>query len=239
MLTSSIIMYSRSLSNDYRWIFYDKVLSESDKESFLNSYSLFEKDKEYYLQNQHLIMHKNEESISFYCFIKTNNTDQNSREIYALIGYVFSEFDLELVQKLYNYVVPFLFFQKDNLIVHTNEILDTQENDNKTIKISLDDVINKYKKDKTMREFSKTIYRFLDNNPNADCIVTSEKIELLPPLRNNINATQESFCEVNKTICSTRLLTSPSKVIKQDPAYIKSCSLKIVFENLKKIRPSK
>lgn len=233
MLTSRLIMYSRSLSNDYRWIFFDERLSESDKDLFSKSYSMFENDKEYYLKNQHLIMQKSKEHVFFYSFINTGNYDQNSREIYALIGYCFSGFDLELINKLYNYVVPFLFYKSNSLIELVKNITDTQENDNKIIEISLDEVIYKYKEDKLMSKFSKNIYEFLENNSNVGYIATSEKIVSLE-IRDSaykkepgvsVSPTPTSFC-----------LEIPVKSSKQEFKHIKNCSL---IKLAKKIKASK
>ena len=126
-----------------------------------------------------------------------------------------------------------MFYKSNSLIELVKNITDAQENDNKIIEISLDEIIHKYKEDELMSKISKNIYIFLEKNSNVNYIATSEKIVPLEIKDNTDKKEPEAFVPPNPTSFCSEILVKSNK---QEFKHIKHCSL---TKLAKKIKSSK
>lgn len=179
MLKATLLMFSRTLTKDYRWIYLDSCLDPDEKECMLHDYRNFENNKEYYLNEQHLIIREFRKSIVAYQFCDTENIDQNSRNILAMTGYIFSGIDFEIAQDLLKYIAPFLFVESNAFGSHYHSVTDATDNIKNQIDFNLDSIFDKYKKCKYIRFLANHISTFLKDHSDNSFIITRQGIKPL------------------------------------------------------------
>lgn len=177
MIKATLLMFSRTLTKDYRWIYLDSCLDSNEKDCLLLDYRNFENNKEYYLNEQHLIIRQFRKSIVAYQFCDTKNIDQNSRNILAMTGYVFSGIDFEIVQDLLKYIAPFLFVESNPFGTHYNNVTDATDNLTNQIDFNLDSIFDKYKNCINTRLLADHIATFLKDHSDNSFIITRQSIK--------------------------------------------------------------
>lgn len=187
MLTASFIMFSRSLSKDYRWLYSSDFLTESYKEYILFDYKELEKNKKFYCNEHHLIIRIFDNSMAVYKFSETNSTDQNSRRIFALTGCIFSGINFDIIQDLFKYIISYIFFHL-NIFDLYNNISDDVEKLSKNITFDLNHVINEYKKNTDMQFLSNRISEFIHKYQMSSFIIVEDNIS---PILNQMKSTSE------------------------------------------------
>lgn len=180
MLTANLLLFSRTLTNDYRWLCCDSSLDQNDRDHILSDYREFEKDRGHYLNERHLIVRHVQNGIAIYRFIETGKQDQESRNIFALAGYVFSSFDYTIVQTLLQFIVSYLFFKIESTDFTQLDISDSAEEIIVPMEISLDDVIDRYKEGNEVNELSEKTAFFIKEHQEKAFIINSKCINLLP-----------------------------------------------------------
>lgn len=179
MLNAKIIMFSRSLTKDYRWIYSANFLAETDKSLILNDYKEFENNKEKFIKEKHLFIRQLHKGIVLYKFLETKDTDQSSRKIYALLGCMFSELDFEIVHALFQYIIPY-FYEEFNVIFdkYLGKIPEKKENLVENIEFSLDLITNTIRKNSNMKLLANKILNFTNLHPANNFIIKNNMIHL-------------------------------------------------------------
>ena len=104
-ITSSSILFTRTLTKDYRWIFWDDKILEHDQAILRKDFTKFESEKDFYLHHDHLFVRMLTNGIAMYKFLDTEQYDSSMRKIYALSG------------------IAFLNEQYDNLVVMLSSVI--------------------------------------------------------------------------------------------------------------------
>jgi len=194
MLNAKLIIFSRSLTEDYRWIYSYESLSKSDESNLMSHYEMFEEKKEFYLSNPHLIIRKVGGNIAIYSFYETEHTDQNSRKIYALAGCIFSDIDCEFFMKLYMYIVPYIFSQEDFFKKYFSGITDSTNREKRSIEIDLNLIVDIQKNKKVQELFMNAISTIWDTHLKDGFVITNNAIYSYQL------ATLSSFPSINNSI---------------------------------------
>lgn len=176
MLNAKRLLYTRSLANDYRWVYYDNQLEQEDKINILSDYEKFEKDSSSYFNENHLIVRLTKKGIAFYKFVETERTDQNARKILGLIGIAFSGFEFEIVKILLNFVVAYLFIKRESFEFIENEIKDSMENMELSTMLSLDKILNECKNNIDINEIAQRIDTYMIHNKLCSFIIKENSI---------------------------------------------------------------
>lgn len=176
MLNATLIIFSRTLTNDYRWIYSDNKMEYDDKKDIMIDYQQFERNREFYLHNNHLVVRYLQNGISIYKFFETGSKDQDSRKIYAIAGRFFTGFDYELVNDLLKYIALFFLCETENFETYSNIISDDVEDVAKPIIYKLDFIIDKVKKYKSIGKLAQDIFMFIAQHPNKGFIIINNCI---------------------------------------------------------------
>lgn len=195
MLNINIILFSRTITNDYRWIYWAESVKAEEANIILNDYKEFEKNRDFFTINPHLIVRQLCEKVAIYYFSETKRIDQNSRKIYALQGCVLSDADFELAKVFLPYICGYLFFNRLD-ILYTYDITDNTLNAVKPETISLDLVVSEYKNNNRCFTLIQRIATFTHQYPNDSFIITDDYIGLV----------KETICSSNVSFSKT---TSP------------------------------
>ena len=209
MLTANLIMFSRSLTEDYRWIYFDRSINQILEKNILAHYENFKENKDFYLNQQHLVLRSLDNCLLVYRFIETENTDQNSRKIYALVGFVFSDIDLIIFKKIYPYVISHLFFDEKLSKEHTINISNKLFKETKSVDFDLNIIFNQYKNDECARYLADQLANVWDSHSKENIIITKKAISTLqfkplltlnlpttvPQKRNEDNLEEHCTCE--------------------------------------------
>lgn len=231
MLSAKVIMFSRSLTKDYRWIYSGDFINEKDKSYILNDYKIFEKDKEIFLREQHLVIRQFKDKIVVYKFLETKDKDLNSRKIYALMGCIFSEFDFEIFQSLYKYIVSYLYIEFDTLFEkYQSNIPENKEELIEKIEFSLDSIME-YFRDNNMKLLVSAVFNFANQNLTNNFIIKNniisqiecEKNILFPTNQRNINTISRDI-NINSTQFKSEMINNDLK--KQNEYKIDSNDIK-------------
>lgn len=175
MLNINIILFSRTITNDYRWIYWDKSLKAEETNTILNDYREFELNRDFFINNPHLVMRQLGQKIAIYHFSETSSVDQNSRKIFALQGCVFSGIDFEIAKVFLPYISAYLFYNR--LSIYTDSILDNTVNAVNLEKISIDSVVSEYKSNNNNFTLTQKISTFIQQYPDSNFIITNGQIE--------------------------------------------------------------
>lgn len=177
MLNTNIILFSRTITNDYRWIYWDELLKTEETNIILNDYKEFEKNRDFFIINPHLIVRQLEQKIAIYHFSETKSVDQNSRKIFALQGCVLSNIDFDIAKVFLPYICGYLFFNRLN--IYTDNISDNTVNAVKPETISIDSIVAEYKNNNCCFTLIQRISTFAHQYPNSSFIITNDYIRLM------------------------------------------------------------
>lgn len=177
MISAKLLVFSRSIINDYRWIFFDKNIGQADQNLILSDYRVMERNSEFYLNEQHLIVRYLKQGISMYKYLETEIKDQNSRRIYALIGCVFSGWDYDFIKSILQYIVSYLFINSNLFNQYQNNILDNIENGSMPIEFDLNTIVKSQKNNYEMNLLINNVNKFIHQNPNNNFIITNKDIK--------------------------------------------------------------
>lgn len=173
-------MYSRSLTKDYRWIYSSDLTNGVNNNAILRDYEEFEKNKEIFLREKHLIIRQFHDSIAMYKFIETKEKDQNSRKIYALLGCMFSEFDFEIEHTISMYFVAYLYNEFDILFERfKSNIPDKKDCLIEQIEFSLDLIIETIRTTSEIRMMSTIISNFCKQFLSNNYIIKNNYVNLI------------------------------------------------------------
>lgn len=192
MFSANLIMYSRTLTEDYRWLYSDPFIDPIIEKNILDHYESFKENKNFYI-NQHLVIRTYDHCVIAYRFLQTDNTDQNSRKIYALIGFVFSDIDLMILKNIYPYVFSHLFFELDFLKKYTTNISDKLFKVQKSIEFDLNVIFDEYKNNECAKYMADPLASVWSNHLKDHIIITSKSIfslQLKPLLTLNLPVTE-------------------------------------------------
>ena len=142
MLNMKYILFSRTLTNDYRWIFTNDKLGSEEKSKIRYDMKAFENNRDFYLSEPHLIIRMSERSLSLYKFVKFDKCDRNSREIFGLVGVSFDGYDFEIANALLPHIVAYYYsipFVEDIL---REDISDDAESLDITKSVSIDEIVD-------------------------------------------------------------------------------------------------
>jgi len=177
MLNANIILFSRTITNDYRWIYWDESVKAEETNIILNDYKEFETNRDFFIVNPHLIVRQLCKKIVIYYFSETQSVDQNSRKIFALQGCALSGIDFEIAKAFLPYICGYLFFERLN--IYTDGIADNTSNIVKPEKISIDSVVSEYKNNNCCFTLTQRISAFTHQHPNDSFIITNDYIGLV------------------------------------------------------------
>ena len=124
-VTANLILYTRSLMEDYRWAYKDRRVMDADIRNLESDYQNFEENKEKYLSKKFLFIRRLLNGFAFYRFFDTHKQDSSSRQIYALSGLTFFEEDAIKIHDLLSLTVSYLFFE---LHCYSGEVSDFKRN---------------------------------------------------------------------------------------------------------------
>ena len=221
MLNANLLLFSRTLARDYRWIYFDNRLGQAGSGIILSDYKEFEHNKNFFLNEAHLFVRRVKQGIALYKFIETKYTDQNSRKIFALIGCSFSEYDYDIVHALLQYVAAYFFINGNMFEKFQDNIQDTSENLFLSIEFALDTIIDSYRTTSVIRQLADDIGRLLNQYPGNSFVISSNGIQPIIS-GTNISHTSESHCgqkidDLLNNINNTRNNTSTSKPLGNTP----------------------
>lgn len=200
MIQASLLMFSRSLTKDYRWIYSDACLTQTDKNLILEDFRGFENNRSFYLGENHLVIRRLKNSLAVYKFSETNITDENSRQIFALTGLVLSGVDLEIVLALSSIILASLFLSTELFIPGNWGIPDNGENTVLPVELSLDQIIDSYKSDKKVKLLSAKINGISHQLGDTAFIMTQERIEPIPQAPRHIQATSQFETSIDEML---------------------------------------
>lgn len=218
MLNTNIILFSRTISNDYRWIYWDESLNIEEINTILSDYKNFENNKDFFISNPHVIVRELEKKIAIYHFSKTKSVDQNSRDIFALQGCVLSDIDFDIAKVFLPYICGYLFFNR--LSIYTNNIADNTVNAVKSETISIDSAILEYKNNNYCFTLTQKISSFTHQYPNSSFIITNNYIKAMKESANfstasvsrSINPLIENSSEITPDVGSTKIVNDSNKI---------------------------
>lgn len=181
MLRANVIMYSRSLSKDYRWIYGENFLNENDKKFFIDNYAHFENNKDEFLNNEYLIVQRIQKGVVIYRFLETKDLDQNSRKIYALIGCACTDFDMEIVKNFGSFVFSYMYFEWNVLFEkYLSNIPDSRDKFTETVEFSLDTVAEYFRTDSYKKNFVVIISGLLKQQQTSSFIIKNFNVTFIP-----------------------------------------------------------
>lgn len=114
MIESSELLYTKSVwDDDYRWIFYNKKLTDDDMSLIDCDYSnIFAQDEETrrkVINENTMVVRRFENAWTFFKFFLTDNKDSFGRVIYALYGCSFHDFNAIKVSDVISSISAYLF----------------------------------------------------------------------------------------------------------------------------------
>jgi len=180
MLYSNDLMFSRTESKDYRWLFRDSTLIGEDLYHILSDYGEFETYKEQYLHGRYMIVRKLCNGAAIYSFSKLNKTDQYSRNIYALIGYTFTGLNGDIFKALVQFMCGYLYYLND-FDAFSLSVTDETEELEKKRTFSIDKAIANYRRSTETQLLTKAVESFIEQNQwEAFIIKDGTTIEAVP-----------------------------------------------------------
>lgn len=214
MDNAKIVLYSRTRTKDYHWIFIDDTMEESEKRFILSD---LKNNKILGLKKKYLIVRELHNKLIFYRIIKTGNIDMYSREICALQGIVFSGINYDIIKRLLPYEVAFAFcFQLDSIDWDRNKTINVVENISSPVFVSIDLIIEKYKNSKCISAMAQVIKKFICQNSNSDFIVTQDSIIAIDGFNFQANISNiQSFDDLLDNIGKTQDVTLKNSMIEK------------------------
>lgn len=179
MLHANVIMFSRSLTLDYRWIYSGSFINEMVGSTMLNDYEELKKNKGMFLKEKHLIVRRLHEKVLIYKFCETEDTDQNSRTIYALVGMVLSGFDFKIFEELFQYILSYIYEEFDVLFgKYQKNIPEKSRAISVKMNFSLDVVVEYFRINNII--LPKEIKEFVEQCSANDLIIKNGGVERIP-----------------------------------------------------------
>ena len=203
MLKANLLMFSRSLSNDYRWIYADPSVTQADKSLILKDYRAFERNRSYFLSKQHRVVRRLDDAVAVYNFSKTDQTDNCSRPIFALTGLVFSGLEAKIVLALPQIILTLLFYTPDSFNPDLQKVSDNLENSIQPVEFSLDQMIEKYRTDAELYSFADKFNNITGMLSGAPLLITPESISSLKS-ESNVTPMNSSFSVYNGGILDNK-----------------------------------
>lgn len=191
MLYAKLLMFSRSHSEDYRWIYSDPLVTQKDKSSLMNDYRAFELDRNYFLTEKHLVVRRLENASAVFRFSRTGRTDNYTRPIFALTGLVFTGDDLEIVDALSCVIIPFLYLSDSLFDSNTWAVSDSLENSELPVELSLDRIVDAYRSNPDIKQLADKLSR--DRMPSVDNALLVTQRSLSPMKTEPRTATNSSL----------------------------------------------
>lgn len=174
MTDVKIVLFSRTQTKDYHWIFADDSMVENEKNFIIDD---LRNNKILGLNKKYLIVRRLQNKIIFYRIVRTENLDMYSRKIFAIQGMVFSGVSYDIIKRLLPYEAAYAFcFQLDNIDWKRISITNVEENISFPMSVSIDLIIEKYKECKCVADTVQTIENFVIQNSDRDFIVTQDSI---------------------------------------------------------------
>lgn len=174
MIDAKLVLFSRTRTSDYHWIFVDESMQEDEKSFILNDFKnkmILDLDKKY------LIVRELQDKIIFYRISRTEDTDMYSRMILELQGIVFCGIDYDIVKRLFPYAVAYVFhFQLDSVWKKRLNITNATEDLLLSTNISADLIIEQYKKHNWVADTVEKIENFVSQSGSKDFIITNNDI---------------------------------------------------------------
>lgn len=173
MINSNALMFSRTESKDYRWLYRDNNLIGDDLYHILSDYEEFETYKEQYLNGRYMIVRRLCNGAAIYGFSKLDKTDQYSRNIYALIGFTFLDLNGDIFTALVQYMSSYLYYMNIS-VTFPLSATDATEDCEKKCAISIDEAIENYRNSEKIRTLAKAIEAFTERNQWEAFIIKGE-----------------------------------------------------------------
>lgn len=173
MLIANVIYFSRTLTRDYRWIYYDRSLHSEDLKHIMHDYDQFEQELHNYSKNK-LVVRSTERGLVLYTFEVTDREDAFSRKVLAIKGLSFSGFDGDIAKRIREHVVTFVSLElltNGTLDINVDDLLTKAE---KTIAISLDACLEYCRDNEAAHSFLKGINHFVLHNPYATAMLVND-----------------------------------------------------------------
>ncbi len=193
MIKAKFVYFSRTLTNDYRWIYSDEKLTTQNKNHIMDDYRSIMSEKKYYLKHVHLLVRQLENGVMLYQFSKTARHDQNSREIYALSGYVFTGFDYEVFCCLRNYIISYYILNQDLFAPDGLSINDTITNEKFSVDFSIDKMLTEFQENLSIVSCKKILKQYANQSSIKNLVILTAD-DLLPTVQHT-NLESEPVCE--------------------------------------------
>lgn len=197
MLSVKRLLYTRSLTNDYRWIYCDIQLDQDDKNNILSDYEKYRMERHSYLNENHLIVRLTKSGIAFYKFVETERIDQNARKISSLTGFVFSDFESEIVKSLLNFVVAYFYIKKELFEAAEKEIKDSMGNIELSTVFSLDEILNECKKNVDIDTVRQRIFNYMNQNSLHSFVIKDNSISPILLMEKQPTLMEQSLIKTN------------------------------------------
>ncbi|MCL2398879.1 MAG: hypothetical protein FWC91_03925 [Defluviitaleaceae bacterium] len=192
MLQANFILFSRTLSRDYRWIYTCNGL-KLNSEIILRDYSEFEKSRDNLLNKDHLFVRRIAKDIFLYKFLETGTTDKHSRKIDALCGYCFDGLESEIVDYLLKYVTAHIYHSSMESILKAKleTDLDNSEELHTSVPYSLDEMFEEIKSNPKSACIVSRIDSLISNNGDVAFSIIQDEVQKLLPLSCHLKPVQD------------------------------------------------
>lgn len=160
MLKSKLLLFSRTLTKDYRWLSCDDAISNDDVELLMSDYHEFEAQLAKHWQESHLVVRYLKNGIALYKCFDTGCIDQNARKIRALAGLFFTGLDGEIVHDLQKYIAPYFFFEESLVEVYQQKARDDIDNECVLIEWDLNTIVDSYRNNTDALKLSDLVASF-------------------------------------------------------------------------------
>ena len=175
MIKSNIIVYSRTLTNDYRWI-YDYPLQNDVKDNLLKDFERLKNNSPLSIDDNSLFVKYIKEGICFYKILKTDLKDQYSRRIFALSGFVFTNPNYTILKYILPVAIMYYYCKNDVFLSNLNNISDHLEHASLTCEIDLNHMADYFIANKYFNEKAHNILNFIHHYPSSNFILDHDNI---------------------------------------------------------------
>ncbi len=179
MLTADVLLYTRSMDEDYRWV-YNNSFTVANELLLDSEYGEFEQNRTKYLEEYPLFVRDTKEGLTIYRFLKTENKDSAARPIYALVGCTFSGDDCFYVRRNLPEIICYFFLCFDAFLPVLDEISDDMRDEIHCIDFCTNKILSEYKKNTEFKTLDHFFIREYNKTNPKNFMFSAKKLKPIP-----------------------------------------------------------